>query len=86
MSKRACVVLGLAWVLSLVVVAAVTAGQAKAYRRLPEPKVMTGADVGFRVEGMYGTEPAGTIVVRVNGQWVAAALAPGSIPRSISEQ
>jgi hypothetical protein len=84
MSKRACIVLGLAWVLSLVVVAAVTAGQAKAYQPLPEPKVMTGDDVGFRVEGMYGPEPAGTIVVRVNGQWVEASLAPGSVTKSIS--
>lgn len=39
------------------------------------PTVMTGGDVGFRVEGLRGSTPVGTLVVKVNGQWVAAEIA-----------
>jgi hypothetical protein len=79
MSKRAYLIVGLMWAFSLIVVAAVTAGQAKLYRQLPEPKVLSGEDVGFRVEGMYGEQPTGTIVIRVNGKWVDVqeGAAPG---------
>jgi hypothetical protein len=38
------------------------------------PRVMTGSEVGFRVEGLRGGTPVGTIVVQVNGQWVAADI------------
>lgn len=76
MSKRAYLVLGFMWALSLAFVAAVAAGQAPMYRPLAEPKVTSGEDVGFRVEGMIGDQPAGTIVVRVNGQWFEAQFAP----------
>ena len=64
------------WVASLVSVGLAAQGQAQAleYRRLPEPKVMSGADVGFRVDGMYGDIPAGVIVLRVNDRWVEARI------------
>ena len=39
------------------------------------PRVMTGADVGFRVEGIRGNTPVGTLVVRVNGEWVETEIA-----------
>ncbi len=77
MSKRGYVVVGLIWVLSLVLVGVVAAGQARMYRPLPEPKVMSGEDVGFRVEGMYGEQPTGTIVIRVNGRWIEVGLGAG---------
>jgi hypothetical protein len=35
---------------------------------------MTGSDVGFRVEGIRGGTPVGTLVVKVNGEWVEADL------------
>ena len=38
------------------------------------PTVLSGGDVGFRVEWDRGGTPVGTIVVKVNGQWVAAEL------------
>ncbi len=41
------------------------------------PKVMTGADFGFRVEGLRGDTPVGSFVVKVNGQWVEVKTAPG---------
>ena len=42
------------------------------------PRVMTGSDIGFRVEGLRGDTPVGRIVVRVNDRWVEAELAPPS--------
>ena len=39
------------------------------------PRVVTGADVGFRVEGLRGgSTPVGTVVIRVNGEWVQAEV------------
>ena len=46
------------------------------------PSVLTGPDVGFRVEGLRGgSTPVGSMVVRINGQWVEAEVnTSGSIP------
>ena len=85
MTKRVYLLVGLLWAFSLVLVAAVAAGQARAYQPLREPKVMSGADVGFRVDGMYGEQPAGTIVIRVNGRWVDAMLSPGVVGRGAGQ-
>jgi hypothetical protein len=39
------------------------------------PRVVTGEDLGFRVEGLRGgTTPVGTVVIRVNGEWVQAEV------------
>ena len=35
-------------------------------------RVMTGSDLGFRVEGLRGDTPVGRLVVLVNGRWVNA--------------
>ena len=60
--------------LLVVIAAAWLTAQVVAVRPVP-PKVMTGADVGFRVEGIRGSTPVGVIVVRVNGEWVEADIA-----------
>jgi hypothetical protein len=38
------------------------------------PFVVSGADLGFRVTARKGSTPVGSIVVKVNGQWVTAQL------------
>jgi hypothetical protein len=45
----------------------------------PQPRVISGSDLGFRVEGQRsdGT-PTGRLVVRINGQWVEARFAVGT--------
>ena len=45
-------------------------------------RVMTGADIGFRVEGLRGDVPVGRLVVRVNERWVEAELATFASPLS----
>jgi len=44
----------------------------------PQLRVISGGDLGFRVEGQArdGT-PTGKLVVRINGQWVEAGFAVG---------
>jgi hypothetical protein len=44
----------------------------------PEQKVISGNDLGYRVERIDRTgKPVGTLVVRINGQWVEAGFAAG---------
>jgi hypothetical protein len=68
----------------LLIVAATVWVTAQALEVKPVPhKVLTGADVGFRVEGIRGgNTPVGTLVVKVNGEWVEVDVAKFS-PRSL---
>ena len=47
-----------------------------------KPKVLTGDDIGFRLDGTDPRtgRPAGTWVVKVNGEWVEAVTLPGIRP------
>jgi hypothetical protein len=78
MSLRKSALIAVLWIASLVGVATFARGQALAYRPLPEPKVMAGDDLGFRVTGLHGEIPAGVLVVRINGEWVEVTSAPGT--------
>jgi hypothetical protein len=78
MAVRTRVVVGVLWLASLAAVA-VTAG-AQVPQPAPKPRVesdarvaqnvISGSDIGFRIEGWQGSKPIGTLVVRVDGQWV----------------
>ena len=57
------------WVVSLVVVGVLLVSAQT--RREPDP-VISGADIGFRPEGWKGKARTGTLVVRINGEWVEA--------------
>jgi hypothetical protein len=49
--------------------------------RLPgasgQPTVISGPDLGFRVDGHKGNTPLGRFVVRIDGQWVEIEEAAG---------
>jgi hypothetical protein len=67
------------WVASLLIVAALVSGIAIAQTR--ESRVVSGSDIGFRVEGRnQAGEPIGTWVIRVNGEWVPVAPKPSLRP------
>jgi len=66
------------WVLSLVTVAAIARAQVQSTVPLASPIVVSGSDVGFRIEGRQGSAPVGHLVIRQNGQWVDAAFAAGT--------
>ena len=73
MSQRLWPVVSL--VLALALGAAVVA-QPKQPAAPSDPSVLTGSDIGFRIEYFDGKKPVGTFVVRVNGQWVEPKTAP----------
>ena len=62
------------WILSLIAVGALATTVDAQLRQPPipvTPRVMSGADLGFRVEGLdWAGKPVGHIVIRVNGEWV----------------
>lgn len=51
-------------------------------RRAPQPSdvVLSGADIGFRLEGRKGDAVVGRLVVRVNGEWREVAANYGAKP------
>jgi hypothetical protein len=61
----------LALIAGLLAAAALGYAQAQPNARpLPLPVVLSGSDLGFRVEGQRGTSVVGRFVVRVNGAWI----------------
>jgi hypothetical protein len=84
------------WVVSVAAAAGISAGvtaQQVQSNRVDQPRVFSGNDIGFRVEGQRRdmrsdprtgrTAPVdlltGQLVVNVNGQWVEAEFAGGKI-------
>jgi hypothetical protein len=66
-----------AWVVLILMLGALAAGAAMpeppAFAQAPESRVLSGSDLGFRVERLdRAGNPQGTLVVRVNGAWIAA--------------
>jgi hypothetical protein len=68
------------WILSLGLV-----GYAASQGRIVYPKgkpevILTGDDLGFRLEGHQGGARTGTFVVRIDGKWVEARSAVKVVP------
>jgi hypothetical protein len=95
MSVRKQIGVVMIWMLSIVavgVLAHAQASQAPATRapqlqapatpapQLQVPTVIAGNDLGFRVESHKGNTPVGSLVVRINGQWVEAQFSFGIKP------
>ena len=70
----------------MLAVVAGTLASAQVFQTVPvEPRILSGPDLGFRVVGMRGNTPVGDVVIRVDGQWIAADFAgPGT--RQLSEK
>jgi len=48
------------------------------------PTVLTGGDLGFRVNGDRAGTPVGELVVKVNGQWVPVDFNMAGLPKRIN--
>jgi hypothetical protein len=72
------------WIASVVIVAMATFAFAQTRpRRLPQPQVVSGGDIAFRIEGTDGAgKPVGTWMVRFNGDWVEVGSGGG--PRRLN--
>lgn len=67
------------WVASLIAVAAFTSAAMLAQTRLSEQfyRVVSGSDVGFRIEGTDAAgKPVGRWMVRFKGEWVELGTQP----------
>jgi hypothetical protein len=79
MSLRKRIVLAVVWIASLLA----TGLWAHAQSRIPAvppptpPVIISGSDVGFRIERQSGNVVVGTWVVRINGQWVVPESSVG---------
>ena len=57
------------WLGSLLLVSMATFAVAQS--RLPQSRVVSGDDLGFRLESIDASgKPAGTLVIRINNEWV----------------
>lgn len=72
---------------AVVLIAAVVLLAAATFAQVPgsgagEERVLSGADIGFRIEGADPRtgQPTGTWVVRMNGRWVEARAVSGIRP------
>lgn len=86
MSIRAILTLAALWVLSLFIVSSVGAQQAFGIDPLPEPRIVSGPDVGFRIEGRQKGAPVGQLVVRIDGKWVEARFGTLNMDPRISSR
>jgi len=68
MTAKARVTFALLWIVSVVVLSALLAAQT----RREAGAVISGDNIGFRPEGWNGKSRTGTLVVRINGEWVDA--------------
>jgi len=76
MTAKARVAFALLWIVSVVVLSAFVAAQA----RRDAAAVISGDNIGFRPEGWNGRARTGTFVVRVNGEWVDAQSVMKTVP------
>jgi hypothetical protein len=65
-------IVALTWALSLVAAGALGAS-AQSFLTTENPKIVSGTDVGFRIERTQNGVPVGRLVVRVDGRWVETA-------------
>jgi hypothetical protein len=78
----------LVWVFVIVLIAFAAAwSYAQSLQVTPvTPIVLSGADFGFRVEGNRAGTPVGTLVIKMNGQWVEAEVGGDGRPKRISSR
>jgi len=77
MVSRERIALIVLWALSLIIVGAFAHAQTPVQRGAA-PTIISGSDLGFRVERQQGNRVMGTFVVRINGEWLVAEPAPGA--------
>lgn len=58
------------WALSLIIVGAFARAQTPGQRGgRTDPTIISGSDLGFRMERQVGDRVTGTFVIRINGNW-----------------
>jgi hypothetical protein len=90
MSARTAVVVGVLWLASLVAAVATAREHVREAQALEpkievqvgpaqEPRILSGGDIGFRLDRWQGNAPTGTLVIRLNGKWVEPTTSKGPV-------
>lgn len=74
MSTKRYALLAVAWAVSLWMTTVWLGAQIQRWTPLTDPVVVSGPDLGFRIEWMNGRTPTGQLVVRIDGRWVNARV------------
>jgi len=75
------------WVFVVLIAFAAAWGYAQTLQVTPvTPTVLSGPDFGFRVEGNRAGTPVGTLVIKMNGQWVEAEIGGDGRPKRITSR
>ncbi len=83
MSLRTRIAVVVLWLSSLLAVGTLASGQLYGFDALADPYVLSGDDIGFRVEGVVGDAPAGRLVIRgMDGEWVEPKETPVTVGRA----
>ena len=81
------IVIVVLWLSSLLAVGTLASGQWYGFNALADPFVLSGDDIGFRVEGVIGDAPAGRLVIRgMDGEWVEPKERTAIVPYQESLQ
>ena len=72
------------WAVSLIVTATLTAAAQKTpppdFLMTEAPTIVSGPDLGFRIERTQNNIAIGKLVVRVDGRWIETGAAPSLVP------
>jgi hypothetical protein len=68
------------WGLPLVAAALAASALTFAQTRFENAPIVSGSDIGFRIEGRKDGAPLGTLMVRLEGRWVEAGWNPRAVP------
>jgi hypothetical protein len=66
-------------ILAVVVTGITAAAVAQSQKPNDNVRVLSGSDLGFRVERMEGSRAVGTFVVKVEDKWVEVTLSPKAV-------
>jgi hypothetical protein len=79
MTTRKRITLIVLWALSLIIASAFAHAQTKQRQKVPVPQskilpetVLSGGDIGFSIQRRGADLVEGTLVVRINGEWIPA--------------
>ena len=67
------------FLLAFLVATVATVSLTLAQTTQPQPRIVSGNDIGFRLEGTDPStgRPTGTLMLRLNGEWIQVAFSGG---------
>ena len=74
------------WLVLLVVVAVLAGVLMRAQVPKSDAPILSGADIGFRVEANKDGIAVGTLMVRINNKWVETTFSTSGVPKRLTSR